>query len=64
MYPDSTIRNTFTILDTGDYGFVLTPHFIDVWQGTDTTGGPIYNWCRNTFSKRKKVTLLLSGRLF
>lgn len=53
MYPGNSYRSIFTVNDTGDYGFLLTRSFIDVWQGTDNYGGPIWTWCRNVFGQRK-----------
>ena len=53
MYPGDTYLSVFTILDTGDYKFIRTPFFIDVWQGTDNSGGSIWIWCWNTFGMRK-----------
>ena len=43
MYPGNTSHSVFTVLNTGDYNIVHTPHFIDVWQATDYIGGTI--WC-------------------
>lgn len=59
MYPGNTSRASFTILDTGDYDFVYSPHFIDVWQGTDTKGGTINKWCWNSFGvKHADITFV------
>jgi len=52
MYPGNTYRSVFTVEDTGDYNFNLSRSFIDVWQGTDVTGGTIWSWCINTFGIR------------
>jgi hypothetical protein len=49
MYPGNTSRSIFTVEDTGDYNFDLSPWFIDVWQGTDNVGGPIWTWCVDVF---------------
>lgn len=57
MYPGSSTRSTFTVEDTGDYGFRLTDSWVDVWQGNGPTGGTINNWCKNTFgTKRSDIT--------
>lgn len=61
MYPGNTTRSIFTVEDTGDYDFVHSRSFIDVWQGTDYPGGTIWKWCINTFgTKNADITFFVN----